>query len=491
MQFEGASATKRRFFGSNALSDNPESSALSDSNANIRRIGARGALAIVAGSMLGVGIFLSPVQMAALVTNPLAFIGVWFFAAIIVIGGAGAYAELATRYPRAGGDYIFIREVFGSSAAFASGWALVAGIFGGSIAAVAVALCQYQLSTLTGTDLVALHPIEGVPLSAAQLIAIAFVVVLTALNARGVTLSEGVQKLCTLVPIGLLTVLAAYGLVFVAQQKATPTPAVTEQPITLSALVAAYLLAYFAYSGWNAVTYVAGEVKEPSRSIPSALIGGAGVVALLYMVLCVVFMLVLGMGGLAQSGEAGSSLAGALFGSSAGTAMNFVVLLGLTATLNASILGGGRVAYAMAKDGAFLKRAAVLNEKTNSPAAALWIQGAWAVLLIVTNSFDQLLAAVSLTMLCTGSLTVLAFFVVRLRERNKSTAPGVWKAFGFPVLPSLYLISSAVALAVEVTRAIQEPDSGGIPLIGLAIVVFAFIGHASFQRIKSKTSSKS
>lgn len=448
-----------------------------------RTISARGALCIVAGSMLGVGIFLSPVQMASLLSSPWPCFAVWIFAAIIVLGGSVAYAELATQFPHAGGDYVYHRQFFGPSVAFASGWALFAGIFSGSIAAVAVAMCQFQLSTLLGTDLKApLFHMFGHGISAAQLVGIAIVLGFTALNVRGISFSERVQKVFTLVPLALLVLLALIACVLFALDR-TPAPVPAEpMPVTLSALVGAYLLAYFAYSGWNAVTYVAGEVKDPKRNIPRALCGGASAVAAIYLLLNLVFVLVLGQGGLQVAGEAGSALAGILGGRGCALAMNGLILICLAATLNATILGGGRIAYAMAKDGAFWKRAGNLHKKNQTPAFALWFQAAWSSLLILTNSFDQLLAAVSLTMLCTGSLTVLAFFTLRLRGPKNDDR---WHAFGYPWLPLLYLLSSALVLGVKLYEAIGNITEDVTPLFGLAVVLIAFAAHSLYHRKKT------
>ncbi len=447
-----------------------------------RSISARGALCIVAGSMLGVGIFLSPVQMAALIQSPLAYFGVWIFAAVIVLGGSVAYAELATAFPHAGGDYVYHRQIFGPSVAFASGWALFAGIFSGSIAAVAVAMCQFQLHTLTGIDFNApVFELFGFTLRRSALLGVGIVLLFTLLNVRGISLSEGVQKLCTLVPLGILTLLALVALGFFFSGSTNPKPAEAPVPVTLSALVGGYLLAYFAYSGWNAVTYVAGEVKDPTRNIPRALCGGAGIVAGLYLLLNIIFFLLLGPQGLAESNEAGSALALSLFGRGAELAMNGLILICLAATLNASILGGGRIAYAMAKDGAFLKRAATLNPKTGTPSFALWLQAAWSSILILSNSFDQLLAAVSLTMLCTGSLTVLSFFALRLKQPASKER---WRAFGYPWLPALYLISSALVLTVKLYEAFVNFGRDDAPLLGLVIVLVAFAAHAIYRRMK-------
>jgi len=445
-----------------------------------RAIGLRSGLAIVVGSMLGIGIFLAPAQMAGAVTDPLAFFGVWVIAAVVVLGGALAYAELGTRLPEAGGDYVFQRAALGPSVAFASGWALFAGIFSGSIATVALALCWWQLPTLTGLplrDVVVSLPLAG-DITWAQLPASVLVLGLTALNVAGVRPSTRAQQVMTLVPLAVLFGVAIYALLRVGLgglPAARPAAAV---PLTAGALATAYLATNFAFSGWNQVIYVAGEVSDPERTIPRSLLGGTAAVTALYLVLCAAFVAVLGMGGLAEAGEAGSALASAVGGPGLFWVMNGLIALCLVATVNSSILGGARVGYAMGRDRALLAAAGRLD-KRGSPAVALWLQGAWAVALILTNAVDALLQAVSLTMVITGALSVAAYFVLRRREPD---GPG-WRAWAHPWLPGLYLAVSVWVLYTEVAKALDD-DASGAPLIGLAVLVVAFVVHRVWRGVR-------
>lgn len=426
--------------------------------------------------MLGIGIFLSPAQMASRIASPWIFFAVWIVAAIVVLGGAVAYAELGTRLPKAGGDYVYHREALGPSVAFASGWCLFGAIFSGSIAAVAVALFDYQISALTGLNL---GKILVGPFTASQVLGATLIIGLTWLNARGVRPSALAQKILTLTPVFVLFVVAIIAIsLWGTLHTPAPIPTTVSTDWTMHDLVAAYLAAYFAYSGWNAVSYVAGEVSDPRRNIPRSLLGGTILVAVLYMVLCVVFVLVLGMGGVAQAGEVGSALARSLGGETAYLAMNGLILLCLLATLNGSVLGGGRVAYAMGQDGAFLRRAGQLDPKTGSPNFALWLQASWATVLVLTNQFETLLLAVSLAMILTGSLTVISLYILRTREPEGPH----WRAFGYPWLPGLYLVSTVVVLGVESSRLFGSEAVSLTPLLGLALVAGAFIAHTLWRR---------
>lgn len=446
-----------------------------------RTIGFWGAFSIVAGSMLGIGIFLSPAQMAQQVGSPWVFLGIWAFAGLLVIGGAVAYAELGARFPRAGGDYVFHRIAFGPSVAFSTGLSLFGAIFCGSIAAVAVAVFQYQLSALLGVDLT--QPIPGVGfLSFAQALGCFLVLGITWLNARGVTLSALAQQLMALTPMVVLFMVALVTLGLWAGGRVPPHIVATPPPLTVGGLVSAYLAAWFAYSGWNAVIYVAGEVERPGRNIPRSLLGGSISIIVLYLLLCVAFIAGLGMAGLAQSGEAGSALAAAVGGPSASMLMNFLVFLCLISTLNSSVLGGARVAYAMAKDGAFWKRAGHLHPRSGVPVFALWLQAAISIVLILTNQFEDLLKAVSLAMVLTGTLTVLALFIVRRREaRSGVAAPTEYRAAAWPWLPGLYLVASVVVVGALLWSVLTGQERAN-PLVGLVVLVAAWAGHRIWYR---------
>lgn len=450
-----------------------------------RAIGGASATAIVAGSMLGIGIYLAPAEMAAEITDPLALLAVWAVTGVIMLGGAMAFAELATRFPQAGGDYVYLREAFGPSAAFSAGWCLVAAVFAGSIAAVTVALCRFQLPLLLGLNLGA--PIFAAPLigsiSGVQLVAIAVVFALTGLNVFGIRLSAAVQRLTTLLPAALLALFAIACLLLRATDSIPPgVPAASAAAPTLTTLVHAYLLAYFAYSGWNAVVYVAGEVRQPARNLPLALLGGTGAITALYVLLCAGFIAALGMGGLATSGEAGSATAAVLLGETGRWLMAALIAISLLSTINAAILGGARVAWAMAADGAFWRRARHLHPRHGTPTFALWLQAGWTILLILSGGFDELLRAVSVAMIATASLAVIAGRV--LRRRGGEPAP-----FSPPAalswLPALFVLASVIAIGQQIVEAWADPAGTAVPLIGLAVIVAAWLGHSWRRRLRS------
>jgi len=437
-----------------------------------RVIGPLGGFAIVAGSMLGIGIFLSPPIVAGHVASSTVFLAVWAAGGLTALAGAVACGELGAMLPRAGGDYVFQHEALGPSVAFASGWALFAAIFCGSIAAMSVAICSYQVPTLLGVDLSG--PVASLPwgpLSGAQAAALVLVPALTLLNALGARPSARTQTVLTLVPIGALVLFSGFAIV----RGGAPEPSDAAAPaLTLGGLVLAYNAVYFAYSGWINVIYVGGEVREPGRNIPGALIGGTLAVTALYLLLCFGFLRVLGMAGLPTAGEAGSATAGLLGGDLARTGMTVLIASALLASINGTILGGARVAYAMAGRGHMPRTLSGVAGAGAAPRAALWTQAGIAMALIVSGGFEDLLQMTSLTMVLTGALTVSCVFVLRRRQPD---APRPYRATAYPWLPGLYVASCALVIGVMLSRAAADEPGARYPLLGLAIFAAAFAVH--------------
>ncbi len=452
----------------------PDQQADPGSDGGQRVLGPWSAMSLVAGSMLGIGIFLTPSIVATHVHSAGLFFGLWVVAGLAAIAGAVAYAELGTMMPKAGGDYVFLRRAYGSSTAFASGWVVFGAVFTGSIAAMAVPLLTYQVPALLKPIGMGFDPAAVVlgPITTAQALAVLLVIAVTALNALGARLGALLQNLTTVLPVAVFAVGAV---VAVLTAEPPPQPDIEVSALTPAGLAAAYMAVYFAYSGWNAVIYVAGEVARRERNIPLGLVGGTLGIMVLYLVMCGAFMAVLGYDGLRQAGEAGTAAAYALGGPMLGWAMTFLIAFGLLGTLNGTVLAGARVAYAMAHGGALWKAFGQLSPRTQVPARALWIQCVIACAFVLSGTFEQLLNLVSLAMLAIGALTVGAVFVLRRREPQ---APRPYLATGYPWLPAFYLLASVLVVGVMVTEAATNPSwKTGFPLLGLGLLVAAWLVH--------------
>ncbi len=449
-----------------------------------RVIGPVAGASIVAGSMLGIGIFLSPPIVAANVPSLVGFFMLWVLGGLTALSGAVACAELATLMPRSGGDYVFQREAFGDSLAFASGWVLFGPIFCGSIASMAVGLCTYQLPVLLGRDLSGVAftlPLLGWPVAWSQVAALVLVPLLTMLNSLGARPSARTQALLTLIPIAILSVGSFYA---ISVGVGAGAPASEQAPasaasFSMHGVVVAYLAVYFAYSGWANIIYVAGEVEQPQVNLPRSQVGGTLAVMALYLLLCAGFVRTLGFAGLAPAGEAGSAAAGALFGDLGRLLITILIASALVASINGTILGGPRVAYAMGKHGAAWRWLGHLSPRTKVPVRSLWTQAAISAALIVSGRFEELLAMVSLTMVVTGSLTVGSLFVLRRKDPD---APRPYRALGYPWLPSLYLISSVLVIGDMVLAAFSGQRQDVYPLIGLVGTAALYLGHRVWSR---------
>lgn len=403
-------------------------------------IGPVGATAVVAGSMLGVGILLTPPVVAASVPSVAGFAAMWLAGAAVAAAGGMVYAELGAMAPEPGGDVVYQQLAFGRGLAMLSGTVMFLGAFAGSVAAMAVALCTYQTQTLLdaalGPGQVALGTAWLGPVQGDQLLGAAVILGLTALNAAGARASAGVQTVLTAVPVLGLAALAAYGLV-------AGTGAVTPPPGEAHDLGRAWLGVYFAYAGWPAIVYVAGEVRDPGRTLPVAVLGGTALIAALYALLCAAFVRVLGWEGLTGAGEAGTALARALLGEPAAVAVAGLVALALLASVNATLLGGARVAWALAdRLGIGALRPLAAN---GVPVRLLALQAVLAAGMALTGTFAPLMEATTVAMLVVGALTVGAQLRLRAVAPER---PRPFRAWAHPLPALIYLASSVGALAL-------------------------------------------
>lgn len=385
--------------------------------------------------MLGVGILLTPPVVAASVPDLLGFFALWLAGAVVAACGGMVYAELGAMLPEAGGDVVFLRRAFGRTVALAVGTVIFVGAFAGSIASMAVAVCTYQLQTLLGTSVVLSEPVlAGV--RGDQLLGAALVLGLTGVNALGARTSTVLQTLLTVVPLVGLALLALWG-VAVGPWDLTPPAGQVHD------LGNAWLGVYFAYAGWPAIVYVAGEVKDPGRTLPVAVLGGTALIAMLYGLLCLAFVAVLGFEGLASAGEAGTALARALLGETAAVGMAGLVALALLASVNGTVLGGARLAWAMA-DQLGLDGLTPLSE-AGTPVRLLWVQAAFASVLALSGTFEVLMAWTSVAMLAAGSLVVLAHGWLRQVEPDLERP---FRAWAHPLPALVYVVSSVVAIGM-------------------------------------------
>ena len=436
----------------------------------IRGIGPLAAISLVVGSMIGSGIFIVPADMGRQIGpwGPGALLLVWAITGAMTVTGALAYAELAAMMPRAGGQYVFLREGLSPLAGFLYGWTLFAVIQTGTIAAVAVAFAKFLsiLVPAVGPDVFlplghirlpgATEAIQ-LGLSPQRVVAILMIALLTGTNMLGVTLGAAIQTLFSVVKVGALAALVLMGLTLFRQ----PDIAAANfgnlwgtghwSLALVPAIGAAMVGSLFASDAWNNVTFAAAEVQNPSRNLPRALAIGTGTVSLLYVLANVAYLNVLPFTGDPAGTDVltrglqyeaqdlvGTAAVEVVLGAGAATVMAVAIMLSTFGCNNGLILSGPRVYYAMARDNLFFHRAGTLHPTWRTPIAGLVAQAVWASVLCVSGTYGQLLDYVIFAALVFYFLTTLALF--RLR-RTRPELPRPVKAFGYPVLPALYLLA--------------------------------------------------
>ncbi len=443
---------------------------------------------IVIGSMIGSGIFIVSADIARTVGSPGLLVLVWLITGIVTIIGALSYGELAGMMPHAGGMYVYLREAYSPLIAFLFGWTLFLVIQTGTVAAVAVAFSKFTgvLLPWAGEKNILLT-VFGLKISAAQLLAIVIVAILTYVNLRGVHTGKLVQNFFTVTKIAVLVGLILLGFAIGAnapaikanfanlwkgswvQADGTILFGSLSGLMVFAAIGAAMVGSLFSSDAWYDITYAAGEVINPKKTIPLSLLIGTGSVSLLYCLANVAYILILPLRSIqfAPSDRVGTAAASVIFGGPAEVIMAVLIMISTFGCINGLILAGARVYYAMARDGLFFKKVGGLNKKS-VPGVALIIQGVWASLLCLTGTYSNLLDYVIFAVLIFFSLTVSGIFILR---KKKPEAERPYKAFGYPVIPAAYVII-CIAIAVDLLLFKPAYTWPGLVIVLLGIPVF-------------------
>lgn len=420
-----------------------------------RRLGPIDAAVIVISNVIGVGIFTTPGIIARMLPNTAAMLSVWIAGGLLAFAGALAYAELAARRPEAGGEYVYLRESFGPFAAFLTGWTSFVAGFSGAIAAGAVGAVAY------------LERIEPQAAHVRTPLAIAIIVALALVHARGLGPGRVVQNGLTFLKVGALVLFIVAG--FAVARGAEPAGGMSADTGAGSGMwLLALVPIMFSYAGWNAAVYVAEEVREPSRNVPCALALGTAIVVALFLGLNVLYLRVVPRDALAGAIPVGEIAAGRLFGSSAGllfAALAVVIILG---SLSAMTLAGPRIYFAMARDGLFPQAAGRVHRRYHTPATSILAQAAWSALLVVSGTFEQLLTYTGFAVILFSALAVLSLFFVRQRASRDTR---LFQAWGYPWAPALFVV---VSFAIVANTFLQDPKVAfaGVGVIGAGIPVY-------------------
>ncbi len=488
---------------------------------------------LVMGSMIGSGIFIVSAEIGREVGSPALLIGAWAVAGFMTIVAALSYGELAAMMPRAGGQYVYLREALGPLWGFLYGWTLFLVIQTGTIAAVGVAFGKFLgvfvpsissahwLLHLWKVPPISIGPMVlgnmDVGINTQNLIAILLVIFLSVINIFGLKIGAAIQNVFTAAKVSALLGLAALGFAFgrnpqallanfggnfwhnagLGAQHAVQVggggPIVMVSTLTI--LAVAQVGSLFSADAWNNVTFTAGEVKNPSRNLPISLALGTGVVIALYIACNFVYLSVLPLHGVegaadilgrgithAAEDRVGTAVMTQMFGSIGGLLMAAAIMISSFGCMNGLILSGARVYYAMAKDGLFFRNVAKLHPTYKTPAISLMVQMVWTCVLCISGSYGQLLDYIIFAVLVFYILTIVGLFVLRQTHPN---APRPYKAVGYPVLPIIYIV---MALFIDVVLLRYKPQFTWPGLIVVLLGIPVYYAWSRSAGLKDATS---
>ncbi len=404
---------------------------------------------IVAGSMIGSGIFIVSADIVRNVGSSGWLVAVWVITGFMTITAAVSYGELSGMFPKAGGQYVYLREAYNPLIAFLYGWSFFAIIQTGTIAAVGVAFSKFLAYLAPGvSEEIVLLKLGFITITPAQIVSILLIVVLTYINSRGVQSGKIIQSTLTVVKIASLFGLIVFGLLLMrtdvwegnwvnAWDLHTLTPENMHIGV-LGLMAAAMVGSIFSSDSWNNVTFIAGEMKNPQRNIGLSLFLGTLIVTIIYVSANLMYLAVLPLDEIAFAAKerVGVAASQVIFGASGTVIIAVMIMISTFGCNNGLILSGARVYYTMAKDGLFLKPAGELN-RFSVPQWALWAQCVLASIWCLSGKYGQLLDMISFVVVLFYMLTIIGIFILR---KKRPDAPRPYKAFGYPVLPVIYIL---------------------------------------------------
>jgi len=440
-------------------------------------------LLLVSG-IIGSSIFLTAKDIAGPLPQPVLFLLVWVLGGIVSLLGCVAFAELGSMFPDSGGQYVYLREAYGDLVAFLYGWMLFSVANGGTIAALAVASAAYmgEIVPVISQNHVVFSAV-GLSITRAHLVGIFLIALLTYVNVVGLRWGALLQNVSTWTKFAAMACFVVLGLTlgkghwgnFSPQGGATlglgPAP-------FISAMGVALIAVFWAYDGWVYITWVAGEVKEPRRNVPLAMVLGILVVGAIYLAMNVTYLYSMPVGEIAQHETIAHAAAASLFSPRAALWLSATIAISCFSAAATCTLSGARVYLAMAQDGVFFKRMAAIHPQWRTPAFSLIGQGIWAGILTVSGRYDQLYTYVIYGMVLSYTLTVIGLFILRWKRPE---IPRPYRCAGYPWVPAIYvLIGTAWTLNTIITRPAEA-------FWGTALVLVGVPGYLYWKRSARKT----
>jgi basic amino acid/polyamine antiporter, APA family len=469
------------------VTPSPEASTEKSQPSLVRGLGLLDSVLLLISGIIGSSIFLTAKDIAGPLPQPALFLLVWVLGALISLCACFAFAELGSMFPDSGGQYIYLREAYGDLVAFLYGWMLFAVANGGSIAALSVASAAYlgQVVPFVSQDHV-VASFAGVTLTRATLLGLVLIVVLTLVNVVGLRWGALLQNLSTWTKFAAMA--AFVGLGFIVGKGNWSNFHAHGTSLTLglgpgaliSAMGVGMIAVFWAYDGWVYITWVAGEVKNPRRNVPLAMVLGVLAVAAIYIAMNLTYLYALPIKEIANHETIAHAAAAALFSPRAAVWLSLMIAISCFSAAATCTLSGARVYLAMAQDGVFFKRMAVIHPKWRTPAFSLIGQGVWAAALTLSGRYDQLYTYVIYGMVLSYTLTVIALFWLRWKRPD---IPRPYRCTGYPWLPAIYvLIGTAWTLNTIITRPTEA-------FWGTAIVLIGIPGYLYWKRSNRKTAT--
>jgi APA family basic amino acid/polyamine antiporter len=447
--------------------------------------------AIVVANMIGAGIFGITGFLAGDLGKPSLVLGIWLAGALVALAGCLCYAEMAINLPRSGGEYVYLREAWGPAWGFLSGWISFFAGFAAPIAAAALLFSEYlahfypalsprSTQGLLSTSSRWIHTGNG------HLLAVGVVAVFAVVNILGVRFAGKIQNVLTGLKVGVLGafLLLAFGVGKGSGSHFSEVAVRTSHHSLAGQFAVSLIFVMFAYSGWNAATYVAEEMQAPERTLPALLVVGTLIVAAFYLALNAAFIYALPLEAMKGIERIGGAAAVALFGRKGGDFFSGVMSIGLLSTVCAMVIVGPRVYYAMAQDGCFFRGAARVHPHWRTPVHAILWQSLATVVMILTGTFESLLYYIGFALILFAALAVAG--LVRLRHRP------AWKrlgavSWGYPLAPIVFIAASVWMLGYTMVLRPRESFLGLLTLAGGALVYYSFFRrHAGGEELKAK-----
>lgn len=418
-----------------------------------RRLGFWSAAAVLVGSTIGSGIFRTPAGVAALVPDVPIFLLAWVLGAVVALCGALTYAELAAAFPRTGGLYVFLREAFGPLAAFLFGWGELVIIRPGAYGAISITSAAYALRVLHIDPAGPFLAVGSVVIAHEQALAAVLIVVVASVNWFGIHRGAVLQNVSTALKLAALAGLVAIGFLLNAGSAAVPAVLSQHAPVRVSSFLVAMVAILWAYDGWADLAFVSGEVRDPQRNLPRAIILGTASVGVLYLGAIAVYLHLIPMGRMGGAELVAADAAQILLGPIGVVLVGAAVAVSTFGTLNGSMMTAPRIFFALAEDGLFPKKIARVDPKTGAPTGAIFLAATLGAVFVLIRQFEALADQFVIGIWPFYALGVAAVFVLRKRRPDLERPYRTW---GYPVVPALFLLGSIFLLGnylVSQTRA--------------------------------------